>query len=101
MRNWLILLLAAALPWGLVAQASPQQQLPNAPSTSKYPPPAPAPATPPPSATQQTSPPAEVPQSGSTPAPAGSMQNNAGSPAATGTAAAASDIPDDTVTVIR
>jgi Ca-activated chloride channel homolog len=101
MRNWLILLLAAALPWGLVAQASPQQQLPNAPSTSKYPPPAPAPATPPPSASQQTSPPAEVPQSGSTTSPAGSMQNNASSPAATGTPAAAPDIPDDTVTVIR
>jgi Ca-activated chloride channel homolog len=106
MRNWLILLLAAALPWGLVAQASPQQQLPNAPSTSKYPPPAPAPASPPPSANQQTSAPAEAPQSGSTsttPAPAGSMQNNASSPApaATGVAAPASDAPDDTVTVIR
>ena len=44
MKNWLILFLAAALPWGLVAQDSPQQQqLPNAPSTSKYPPPPPAP----------------------------------------------------------
>src|SRR6202044_1472901 len=38
-----------------------------------------------------------------TPAPAGSMQNNASSPApaATGVAAPASDAPDDTVTVIR
>ena len=33
MRYWLILVLSAALPWGLVAQTSQQQQLPNAPSS--------------------------------------------------------------------
>ena len=45
MNSWLILVLMAALPWGLVAQnASPQQQLPNAPSAAKYPPPPPGPS---------------------------------------------------------
>ena len=45
MNFWLILALAAALPWGFVAQdgASPQQQLPNAPSAAKYPAPPPDP----------------------------------------------------------
>ncbi len=101
MKNWLILLLAAALPWGLIAQdSSQQQQLPNAPSASKYPPP-PAPVTPSPSAPS----PADTPQNGTTPsaAPAASAPNNfnAAAPATSGTPALASDTPDDTVTVIR
>jgi len=101
MKNWLILFLAAALPWGLVAQDSPQQQqLPNAPSASKYPPPPPAPVTPPPS----TPAPADTPQTGTvptTPAASTPSAGNAVVPAASGTPAPASDIPDDTVTVIR
>jgi VWFA-related protein len=102
MKNWLILFLVAALPWGLVAQDSPQQQqLPNAPSTSKYPPPPPAPAAPPP----KTSAPAGTPQNGSTTSasPAGSTPNagTTAAPAASGGATLASDTPDDTVTVIR
>jgi Ca-activated chloride channel family protein len=103
MKNWLILFLAAALPWGLVAQDSPQQQqLPNAPSSSKYPPPPPAPVTPPPS----TSAPAGSPQNGSTTSassPAASTPNagTTAAPAAAGGATPASDTPDDTVTVIR
>jgi len=103
MKNWLILFLAAALPWGLVAQDSPQQQqLPNAPSSSKYPPPPPAPVTPPPS----TSAPARSPQNGSTTSassPAASTPNagTTAAPAASGGATPASDTPDDTVTVIR
>jgi hypothetical protein len=102
MKNWLILFLAAALPWGLVAQDSPQQQqLPNAPSTSKYPPQPPAPVAPPPSAPT----PADTPQTRTAPttAPPASTPNagNAGVPAASGTPALASDVPDDTVTVIR
>lgn len=103
MKNWLILFLAAALPWGLVAQDSPQQQqLPNAPSSSKYPPPPPAPVTPPPS----TSAPAGSPQNGSTTSassPAASTPNagTTAAPAASGGATPASDTPDDTVTVIR
>ena len=43
MNYWLILALAAALPWGVVAQDAPQQQLPNAPSAVRYPPPPPDP----------------------------------------------------------
>src|SRR6202161_960241 len=41
MNRLLILALAGALPWSLAAQDSGQAQLPNAPSTSKYPPPPP------------------------------------------------------------
>ena len=54
MRFWLILVLVAALPWGLVAQDTSQQQLPTAPSAIKYPPPA---ATPPPAAEPTPAPP--------------------------------------------
>ena len=34
MNYWLTVVLVAALPWGLVAQTSPQQQLPTAPSAT-------------------------------------------------------------------
>jgi len=56
MNFWLILALAAALPWGFVAQdgASPQQQLPNAPSAAKYPAPPPDPPPPQPGNTSST-----------------------------------------------
>src|SRR5271166_6413723 len=39
MKSLLFLVLAGALPFGLVAQSGQQQQLPEAPSASKYPPP--------------------------------------------------------------
>lgn len=104
MKNWLILFLAAALPWGLVAQDSPQQQqLPNAPSSSKYPPPPPPAPVPPPSAPAPTG----TTQSGSaSPAssPTGTTPNSGNTtaaPAASDTAAPATDTPEDTVTVIR
>ncbi len=102
MKLWLILLLSAALPCGLVAQSG-QQQLPNAPSASKYPPPArtpPAPAPPPPDTSSQSgaqqSAPSNTPQNNSSSAP--SSTNGTGS---AGSAAASSDVPDDTITTIR
>ncbi len=52
MKTWLILVLLAALPWGLAAQDSTQQQFPTAPSATKFPPQQSAP--PPPSATGQS-----------------------------------------------
>ncbi len=86
MKFWLILVLAAALPWGLVAQDTSQQQLPNAPSAIKYPPP---PAAPPPAAEPTPAPPqttapatAQPPaQSGnsSTPSPQSNSQPSNGS----------------------
>jgi VWFA-related protein len=54
MKFCLILVLAAALPWGLVAQDASQPQLPTAPSAIKYPPPS---ATPPPAAEPTPAPP--------------------------------------------
>ncbi len=102
MKLWLILLLSAALPCGLVAQNA-QQQLPNAPSASKYPPPAPAPPPPAPpadtssqSGTQQSSAPAASPQNNSSSAT--SNGNGGGNGASTG---AAAEVPDDTITTIR
>ena len=71
MKYWLILVLAAALPWGLVAQDTPQQQLPTAPSAIKYPPP-PPPATPPPA----TEPAPAPPQTTSTSQPAAQSGNS-------------------------
>ncbi|HEY1732729.1 MAG TPA: VWA domain-containing protein [Terriglobales bacterium] len=116
MKLWLILLLSAALPCGLVAQTA-QQQLPDAPSTSKYPRPAPAPpqAAPPEgtssqSGTPQSSPPGASPQNNTAPPTsnenggaqshdaAGGKANGAGSGTATG---APSEVPDDTITTIR
>jgi Ca-activated chloride channel family protein len=122
MNYWLILVLAAALPWGLVAQDSPQQQLPTAPSATKYPPPSPASPAPAPPATGQTSaPPPSAPQtSNSGAATDGSASpttqqgkgqtNNSSGQAEFGVGsaqpnAAASAAPgggvDDTLTVIR
>ena len=51
MKSLLILVLAGALPLGLIAQNSQQQQLPEAPSASKYPPPPPSPPPQPPAST--------------------------------------------------
>jgi VWFA-related protein len=129
MNYWLILVLAAALPWGLVAQNSPQQQLPTAPSATKYPPPAPSPpeASPASSGTTQASAPVQkepastnsgtsANASGPTPSPQSTTQTNnpssqtehgAGSPPPSVTTAGSAgnavsaDSPDDTLTVIR
>jgi VWFA-related protein len=96
MKYCLMLVLAAALPWGLVAQNT-QQQLPNAPSTSKYPPPPAAAAAPAASNTAREStaaaPAATPPQSTAAP-----QSNDAGTP---GTAAQGADAPDDNLTIIR
>jgi Ca-activated chloride channel homolog len=112
MKLWLILLLSAALPCGLVAQSA-QQQLPNAPSTSKYPPPTPPAPAPPTntgsqSGTQQSSPAANNPQnnsSTSTSSTSGSgsaQSNDSNSGKANGVGSAPpSDVPDDTITTIR
>ena len=116
MKYCLILVLAAALPWGLVAQDTPQQQLPNAPSTIKYPPP---PATPPPAAEptpapqqattppQTTAPPSAQNGSSSSAAPASNSQpgNGAAQPEtaakpSAGAAGSGSGI-DDSIPLIR
>jgi Ca-activated chloride channel family protein len=112
MRFWLILVLATALPWGLAAQDTPQQQLPTAPSAIKYPPPPAAPAAP----TAQTTAPAATqpsaqsgssstaaPQSGAPPSsgsPPSSQSGAAAKPGASSAGTPAGDT-DDTVTVIR
>jgi Ca-activated chloride channel family protein len=112
MRFWLILVLATALPWGLAAQDTPQQQLPTAPSAIKYPPPPAAPAAP----TEQTTAPAATqpsaqsgssstaaPQSGAPPSsgsPPSSQSGAAAKPGASSAGTPAGDT-DDTVTVIR
>ena len=102
MKYWFIVVLTAALSLGLVAQNS-SQQLPNAPSSSKYPPP---PSTPPPAnTTTQTG----AAQSGTTPrdpAPSGTSSGSQASkptPPAGNNSAGAADAPapDDTLTVIR
>jgi Ca-activated chloride channel homolog len=108
MNYWLILVLAAALPWGLVAHALPQQQLPNAPSSSKYPPPpppAPAQTAPqtgsqPATTTQSPSSARSAPAASSPAAPAEETGQPSSAPAA-GSGAAGSDTPDDTMTIIR
>jgi Ca-activated chloride channel homolog len=115
MNYWLILVLAAALPWGLVAQNTPQQQLPTAPSAIKYPPPAASPQPAAPDPAQQTQAPASpqpAQQNSSSPAAqqgssqqgsSSSTYTNAGSAANTNSkpAANSSGEPDDTLTVIR
>ena len=112
MKLWLILLLSAALPCGLVAQNA-QQQLPNAPSASKYPPPPPTPPAPAPAAdtgsqsgSQQSAPAANNPQnnSNSSTSNGSAVQSNDSSGGKTnnaGAAAGPSDVPDDTITTIR
>jgi len=118
MNYWLILVLAAALPWGLVAQDSPQQQLPNAPSATKYPPPPPAPAASTGNGQAVSPAPAPAPQNGnpppatttSTASPSKGETNNATGQAEYGVGSAPSSVTpagangdgvDDTLTVIR
>ena len=109
MNYWLILALAAALPWGVVAQDAPQQQLPNAPSAVRYPPP---PPDPPPAAQPNPAPQTQAPASpqpaqqnnSSSAAQQGASQPATKSDAAPNTSAkppAGSGEPDDTLTVIR
>jgi Ca-activated chloride channel homolog len=117
MKSWLILVLLAALPWGLAAQNS-TQQLPTAPSATKFPPQQSAP--PPPSgAGQSGSPPQSPAPDTSKPAadPGPSSQavaqpvtsskptppaNSSPAPASSADASEGKgDNPDDTLTVIR
>ncbi len=118
MKLWLILLLSAALPLGLVAQNA-QQQFPNAPSTTKYPPPPPTPPPPAPpaqtssqSGTQQSAPATTNPQNNSgsstssTSGSSGGQSNESNASKANntgnaGSAGAPSEVPDDTITTIR
>jgi len=117
MKTWLILVLLAALPWGLAAQNSTEQQLPTAPSATKFPPQQSAP--PPPSGTSQSSTPAQSPAPAAptpadpssssqvtAPPTASSQPSTSGASDKSGTASAdrstaKSDNPDDTLTVIR
>jgi Ca-activated chloride channel family protein len=117
MKTWLILVLLAALPWGLAAQNSTEQQLPTAPSATKFPPQQSAP--PPPSGTSQSSTPAQPPAPAAptpadpssssqvtAPPTASSQPSTSGASDKSGTASAdrstaKSDNPDDTLTVIR
>jgi VWFA-related protein len=120
MKLWLILVLLAALPWGLAAQNNAQQQLPTAPSATKFPPqqsaPPPAsgqsdtstapasnpgrltPANPSTSAPSTTQPAATSQASASSEANKSAAAPPAASPADT---AGKDDNPDDTLTVIR
>jgi len=116
MKYWLILVLAAALPWGLVAQDAQQQQLPTAPSAIKYPPPsaAPPPATEPTTVPPQTTAPAAAqpsaqgstsstasPQSSSAPSTSPAAKPDAAAKPGASSAGASGGDSDDTVTVIR
>ncbi|MGB8768235.1 MAG: VWA domain-containing protein [Candidatus Korobacteraceae bacterium] len=122
MKNWLILVLLAALPWGLAAQNSTQQQLPNAPSATKFPPQqsAPPPAsgsgqsssTPTAPASNPGAPATAVPSSSpqappqqntsSQPATSAASDKSSAPPAASADRSTAKDDnPDDNLTVIR
>jgi VWFA-related protein len=116
MNSWLILVLAAALPLGVVAQDTPQQQLPTAPSAIKYPPPpaTPTPASEPTPAAPQTTAPASSPPSTQT-GNSSSVSPQSSAPSSTSqatrpdasakpganSAGASSGDADDNVTVIR
>ena len=109
MKFLAILVLAAALPWGLAAaQDSTQPTLPTAPSAVKYPPRAPAP----PPATTQPAAPASDSSTATQEKPAQNTttqhndQQNSPSQSATTTVAPgastrSAEVPDDTVTTIR
>jgi Ca-activated chloride channel homolog len=109
MKTWVILVLLAALPWGLAAQNSTQQPLPTAPSATKFPPQQSAP--PPPSGTSQSSTPTQSPApaapASNTSPPATAPSSSSSDKRATAPASSAdssegnSDTPDDTLTVIR
>jgi VWFA-related protein len=99
MKLLALIVLAAALPWAAVAQDG-SQQLPTAPSATKYPPPPPAPA-PAPAAQPPSSGSSDAPQSnvaGTTPQPA---KNGATTPSPSAATASSSEAPDDSVPVIR
>ena len=124
MKYWVILIVLTGLSWGLAAQ-DPPQQLPTAPSATKYPPPQPAPATPP--NTEHGTPPAQAPPATTTsssspqadPVPSSSSQATVapqavppGEPAKSNALPSSTtakpagttdsgDNPDDTMTTIR
>jgi VWFA-related protein len=120
MKLWLILVLLAALPWGLAAQNNPQQQLPTAPSATKFPPqqsapppasgksdastaPASGPGAPAPASPGSSAPSTTQPAISSQSAASGEANKPAAGPPAASSAgtAANDDNPDDTLTVIR
>jgi VWFA-related protein len=80
MKTWVILVLLAALPWGLAAQNSTEQQLPTAPSATKFPP---QQSAPPPAATGQSTTPAQSPAAPAPDPNAGTAANANSSPPAT------------------
>jgi len=109
MKYWLILVLAAALPWGLAAQNTSQQQLPDDPSAVKYPPPSAEPPAAQPAPQTQTPVATQPPQQNNA-GQQGSSQSDNNSPGNSKSdaankpptkAAAGSGEPDDTLTVIR
>jgi VWFA-related protein len=126
MKTWLILGLLAVLPWGLAAQNPTEQQLPTAPSATKFPPQQSAP--PPSSGASQSNAPAQPPapaapasdpsapaadpkpsaqataqsNSPSQPAASGALSKSTTAPAGTADRSTGkADNPDDTLTVIR
>jgi len=80
MNTWVILVLLAALPWGLAAQNPTDQQLPTAPSATKFPP---QQSAPPPSGSGQSATPAQSPATPAADPSAGSAANPRSSPPAT------------------
>ncbi len=120
MKYPLILILLAALSWGLAAQNTPAEQLPTAPSATKFPPQKTAPATT--TRTQQEGAPAQAVPPATTP-PSSSQTSTSAQPSVTPQPAPADEAPksnalpsstsakppdkadsgdpDDTLTVIR
>lgn len=80
MKTWVILVLLAALPWGLAAQNPTEQQLPTAPSATKFPP---QQSAPPPSGSGQSATPKQTPAAPAANPSAGSAANPRSSPPAT------------------
>ncbi len=124
MKTWVMMVLLVALPWGLAAQNSTEQQLPTAPSATKFPP---QQSAPPATGNSQSTTPAQSPAttasnpntgaaaSANSSPPATAQQNNPSQPATSSalnksTAAPGGPAdsstgkggnPDDEITVIR
>jgi VWFA-related protein len=99
MKTWVILVLLAALPWGLAAQNSSQQPLPTAPSATTFPP---QQSAPPPSGSNQSATPAQSPASPAQPATSSALNKSTPAPgAAADRSTGKADNPDEEITVIR
>jgi VWFA-related protein len=100
MKLLALIVLAAALPWGAVAQDG-AQQLPTAPSATKYPPPPPQP-TPAqtPAAQPPGSSPSNTPQSNSV-STTGTAKSNTTAVSPGSATAVGPEAPDDSVPIIR